>query len=761
MKKHFTHFLILQLLFTLLSIPLIGQSIRVNSSYTKEQLIKDIFVGSSCIEIMDASINISGWNFNNGDKSYGYFDKGTSNFPLDRGILLSTGELNDAPGPNNGINSKDASNWEGDNDLERALNIRNTTNATILEFDFISPQSNQISFDYLFASEQYLRPNDLGNCGYTDGFAFLIKKAGSTETYKNLAVLPNTTTPVSVNTVYGNGGKCSPVNPQYFGQFNATNSPISFNGQTKTFTASTTIIPGEKYHIKLVIADQGNGFYDSGVFLKAGSFVGTKSLGSDLYLCPGDKKIIDAKTANATYKWYKNGNEIIGETNQTITVNTIGFYEVEITQTNGCVLKAYQNIVEQPQPIINNQIPEFCDDDLDGNISIDLSLYIDRILTNFEEDLFDVKFFETQQEAMSNLTNGINRLNLTNTVNSKTIYFRIQPGDCAPIIAPIIFKSNQLSSSVALQKELCDTNIDNQETVILSDYLSEIATNIEGTPSYYSSESDAKNQLNSINVTQIINSDKTFYIRYKQVGYCANISSIDFKFKQPKKSTTLNDVTICKNATTTLDAGSGFDSYLWSNGATTSSISTIPVGNYHVRLEYNGCFYTQEVKVLAATDPVIQTIDIQGSTVTVIVLGDHPPYQYSLDNGPFQTSNIFTNVTLGNHTVSVKSSLNCEAVKRDFSLIQLINFLSPNGDGKNDRLDYSQLKSKINPKFLIYDRNGLLVFEGSQANNFTWDGKKNGFIVPSTSYWYTIEWSETTLGEIKRFTNWLLVKNPK
>lgn len=746
-----------------------AQYIKVESSYTAEQLIKDIFVGSNCIEVIDGSIKIQGWSFDDSDKSYGYFEKGTSSFPLENGILLSSGKLKDAPGPNNGISSRTDNDWKGDQDLENALNVSNTTNATILEFDFISPESNKISFDYLFASEQYLRTTDAGNCGYTDGFAFLIKKTGSADAYKNLAVLPNTSTPVSVNTVYGNGGKCTPINPQYFGQFNPTNSPIGFNGQTKVLTATTAIIPGEKYHLKIVIADQGNGLYDSGVFLKAGSFVGTKSLGNDLLvgdgtaLCKGSTHIIDATTTNAqSYKWYKDGVEILGETSSQLTVNDEGFYEVEITQISGCKLKGSLTIEIQIDPIITQTNFTICDDDLDGKIEKPLSNFTEYIIEDFNYSTFNIKYFETQQDAIDNLTGGIDKVSFLTTEVSKSVYIRIQPGNCTAIIHKITFINNGLSQFNNLDPiKICDNELDGKEEINLTDYIDILIDNSFGLTTFYSNENDAKlNQNAIINPQQIITADKTFYVRFRQSGLCDNIAPISFEFKQPKSSTILKDITICKNATTNLDAGAGFDSYLWDfNGATTSSIQNVPVGTYHVKLEHNGCFYTQEVKVIAAEDPIIQSINIQGSTVTVIVSGSISPYLYALDNGPFQTSPIFTNVTLGNHIIHVKSSLDCAPVSKEFSVIKLLNFISPNGDGKNDVLDYSQLKNKLNPKFTIFDRFGKLIFEGSEANNFTWNGKQNGFVVETTSYWYVIEWTEAGSDQIQRFTNWLLVKS--
>src|SRR5690606_22299565 len=143
--------------------------------------------------------NVVGGNFNGADRSYGYFDAGTSSFPFQNGIILSTGRLSNTEGPNTSLSDDDASGWSGDTDLENALNENNTTNATILEFDFI-PIASQISFRYIFASEEY-QENNSNTCQYSDLFGFLIRPV-SEQQYTNIALVPNTQTPVKVTTVH-------------------------------------------------------------------------------------------------------------------------------------------------------------------------------------------------------------------------------------------------------------------------------------------------------------------------------------------------------------------------------------------------------------------------------------------------------------------------------------------------------------------------------------------------------------------------------
>ena len=195
--KHYLFFL--TALTTFLSF---SQNVQVDSqTYTPQQLIEDILIDSDCIDNIVVT-NTVGGDFNNADQSYGYFNANGSTFPLQSGIILSTGRLQNAQGPNTTLSDDDAPNWNGDNDLEDALNETNTHNATIIEFDFTAI-SNQISFRYIFASEEYQEGNP-NTCQFSDLFGFLIRPANEQQ-YTNIALVPNTQTPVKVtNCTSGN-----------------------------------------------------------------------------------------------------------------------------------------------------------------------------------------------------------------------------------------------------------------------------------------------------------------------------------------------------------------------------------------------------------------------------------------------------------------------------------------------------------------------------------------------------------------------------
>ncbi len=263
----------------------IAQNLTVDANtYSAQELVEDILINNSCIQNIQVTGTISG-NFNN-DRSFGYFENTNTNFPFENGIVMSTGRLSNVPGPNDNLSDDDAPGWTGDTDLEQILGLNNTYNATVIEFDF-TPTANTIEFRYLFASEEY-RENDERTCFYSDAFAFLIRPVGGN--YQNIAVVPDTNTPVQVTTVHpeivdGNDG-CNAINEGYFGSFNGINHPINFNGQTIPLTAEANVNAGTTYHIKLVIADDSNYRYDSAVFLEANSFnIGEAPQANDIVMC--------------------------------------------------------------------------------------------------------------------------------------------------------------------------------------------------------------------------------------------------------------------------------------------------------------------------------------------------------------------------------------------------------------------------------------------------------------------------------------------
>ena len=347
-----------------------AQYITVDESYTPQGLVEDILINSPCANVFNVSV--SGGNFASGEKSYGFFDATGTGFPFENGIILSTGKINNSPGPNSYLSDDGGSmGWDGDSDLNDALGLSNTFNATVLEFYFI-PLGNRISFDYIFSSEQYLSNPSANQCNFTDGFAFLLKEASATS-YDNLAVIPGTNTPVKVNTVRGPGTICPPANAAYFDAFNGTIHPTNFNGQTTVLTAQSDVIPGQTYHIKLVIADEGNYRYDSAIFLKGGSFNFGIDLGDDRLiatgnpLCPGETLTVDATQVGATgYQWFQNGNLISGAINSTYTIASAGDYTVEIFYGTTCSPPSNTLKIEYAESLVINQ-DLFTECDADAN----------------------------------------------------------------------------------------------------------------------------------------------------------------------------------------------------------------------------------------------------------------------------------------------------------------------------------------------------------------------------------------------------------
>lgn len=281
---------------------------------------------------------------------------------------------------------------------------------------------------------------------------------------------------------------------------------------------------------------------------------------------------------------------------------------------------------------------------------------------------------------------------------------------------------------------------------------------------YYPSSYDAFYQTNEImNPDTYVAPSGVVYVRVTSNNFeCFNIAKINLVVLAPSPSALLVDKTICIEDTTTLDAGAGYNEYLWSTGETTQSITNVSVGSYWVLLKSREgeCVTKQEVKVYPFESPVISAIEIGNSKITITANGGTAPYKYSLDNITWQDSNVFENVARGVYTVYVKDSNNCNPIDIEVTVPNITNVITPNGDGFNDAVDFSALASKKNLVLSIYDRYGVKIHQADKTNNYKWNGTVGGVRLSTGTYWYSLSWNENNSSSTPiKFSGWILLKN--
>lgn len=215
------------------------------------------------------------------NQQIGIFNRGSvTAFPIGSGIVMTTSNLSSITQNSNYPNanaSVDITNntQTPDANLTSIISGHEFHDRAALDFDFVA-FSDTVAFNYVFASEEY--PEYVCS-NFNDVFGFFVTGYDPvTTSYRtwNVALLPNSVTPVTINTVnggvaQGSATPCILTNTQYYHQNSAT-SPPAFNGYTTKLTASATLVACRSYHMHLAVADVEDGIFDSGVFLEEGSF---------------------------------------------------------------------------------------------------------------------------------------------------------------------------------------------------------------------------------------------------------------------------------------------------------------------------------------------------------------------------------------------------------------------------------------------------------------------------------------------------------
>jgi FOG: PKD repeat len=257
------------------------------NTLTPEQLVNSL---------LGSGVKVTKVKYTGAKVAAGTFSGGSDNIGIKNGIVLSSGAISSVVGSNKNEGTSTINEMPGDTDLDGLIPGYSTNDAASLEFSFI-PDSDQITFKYVFGSEEY---NEYVGSSFNDVFGFFLNG-------KNVALIPGTSTPVSINNVNLNSY------PNYYIN-NDLNSGAKINteldGLTTILTVTVPVNKGKENTIKLATADAGDSILDSDVFIEGGSFTS-----ADFFLSPSSatNEIGNIHTLTAELK-SNTGEPIVGNT---------------------------------------------------------------------------------------------------------------------------------------------------------------------------------------------------------------------------------------------------------------------------------------------------------------------------------------------------------------------------------------------------------------------------------------------------------------
>ncbi|MCI5093160.1 choice-of-anchor L domain-containing protein, partial [Phaeodactylibacter sp.] len=286
-------------------------NLQVQGGQSAQSLIENIFIGGGCFDVANATII-------GNPVGVGSFSNGNASIGIGNGIILSTGSIQDAPGPNNFSDEGTDLDGVGNPDLEILSAPFDVFDANGISFQF-TPTVSQINFNFVFASEEYC---EFVGDDFNDVFGFFISGPGINGGFsmngENIALVPGTNDAISINTIneftnsnfyISNTDECGGT---FFNQ-----QDIQFDGFTTVLSAIANVLPCEQYTIQLIIGDGTDNVYDSAVFLQANSFnAGGASSG---------EAFSPTTNSNITFEACSDGSFILGAGGDISTDRVINF----------------------------------------------------------------------------------------------------------------------------------------------------------------------------------------------------------------------------------------------------------------------------------------------------------------------------------------------------------------------------------------------------------------------------------------------------
>jgi gliding motility-associated-like protein len=704
----------------------------VSQTGTVAQWVQNVLVGNG--------ISVSNVTYTGSSQSIGTFTSGfnSGNMGITSGLILSTGNVTQLPGAGSAFCS---TNTNGGSDPQLApLITQSIKDAAVLEFDFV-PIADTLKFRYVFGSEEY--PEFVNSIN--DVFGFFVSGLspyGGFYSNENIALIPNTTTPITINNI--NPG----LNSQYYVN-NASGTFVKLDGFTTVLTAWIKVLPCMTYHIKIAIGDAQDHIYDSAVFLEANSFTSNAIILNSYTASSIDTTSVEGcNDAILTFKLPQ-----VKNTPTTIYYNTSG------TATNGVDYSQLSNSVIIPagQDSVNINIHPLMDTLAEPTEYITFVVFTSPCTA----DTIKV-YIKDNTPPISTMPNdtiicGSGIANLISSVSGGYLPYSYQwnTGDTtnAISVSPNITTTYTLQITDQCQNDTLDSivvivsepiyNINN-DTICLGDTALVYITDSMNNTYQWISNGSTSNALESTPNSNVYFS----FISIDTLG-CSITDSAFVKVNNLPILQSSNDTTICNGQSATLMAYGNY-SFIWSNGVNQAINVVTPNANtsYSVAAtDSNSCKNTATVNVSVVPIPIAEinsSVDsiCLGSTLILTATGGD---EYLWNNGySFQDLSV-TPMSSTEYTVTVSNisqSTKCSDVASFYLDVKKCNFFyypnafTPNGDGLNDEFAVVGEFGAIDYyKTYIYDRWGKLVFSSSDPFQ-KWDGKYNGLDAPDGVYTY-------------------------
>jgi gliding motility-associated-like protein len=261
----------------------------------------------------------------------------------------------------------------------------------------------------------------------------------------------------------------------------------------------------------------------------------------------------------------------------------------------------------------------------------------------------------------------------------------------------------------------------------------------------------------SITVTPGSNTSYTLTVSN---GRCSKDTVVNVTVNNPPPvSVTVSPNPACEGTPVTFTA-TGAPSYLWSNGATTSSITVSPDSSTsYTVIGSNGCADTVKTPVTILVPSLTACCDttiISGDTVTINAYGDisyvwSPSTSLSCSTCPNPVASPTVTTT---YTVVSTDGNGCHTSREVTIYVECIDFtvpniFTPNNDGRNDDfvpfytvggITHNGVGNVSSYTINIYDRWGKQVYNSNDPTKY-WNGTLNNtnYLVPDGVYYYIIK----------------------